>query len=51
MIWHLPSPAKAQKYRVDVLYEGEQPATEARPGAMLGSLSAMLIAAEQRCMP
>lgn len=23
MIWHLPSPAMAQKYRVDVLYEGE----------------------------
>lgn len=22
MIWHLPSPASAQKYRVDVLYEG-----------------------------
>lgn len=22
MIWHLPSPAKAQKYRVDNLYEG-----------------------------
>lgn len=22
MIWHLPSPAEAQKYRVDVLYEG-----------------------------
>jgi elongation factor 2 len=22
MIWHLPSPAKAQKYRVDTLYEG-----------------------------
>lgn len=22
MIWHLPSPQKAQKYRVDVLYEG-----------------------------
>jgi elongation factor 2 len=22
MIWHLPSPAMAQKYRVDVLYEG-----------------------------
>jgi elongation factor 2 len=22
MIWHLPSPAKAQKYRVDCLYEG-----------------------------
>jgi len=22
MIWHLPSPAHAQKYRVDVLYEG-----------------------------
>lgn len=22
MIWHLPSPATAQKYRVDVLYEG-----------------------------
>ena len=24
MIWHLPSPAQAQKYRVDVLYEGER---------------------------
>jgi hypothetical protein len=24
MIWHLPSPAKAQRYRVDVLYEGER---------------------------
>ena len=23
MIFHLPSPARAQKYRVDVLYEGE----------------------------
>ena len=22
MIWHLPSPAQAQKYRVDCLYEG-----------------------------
>ena len=22
MIWHLPSPAKAQKYRVENLYEG-----------------------------
>lgn len=27
MIFHLPSPAHAQKYRVDVLYEGER-----RPG-------------------
>ncbi len=24
MIWHLPGPATAQKYRVDCLYEGEQ---------------------------
>ena len=23
MIWHLPSPKRAQKYRVDCLYEGE----------------------------
>ncbi len=22
MIWHLPSPAKAQRYRVENLYEG-----------------------------
>lgn len=28
MIWHLPSPAFAQRYRVDCLYEGE-PATVA----------------------
>jgi translation elongation factor EF-G len=33
MIWHLPSPAHAQKYRVDCLYEGEP---RARGGARKG---------------
>lgn len=37
MIWHLPSPAKAQKYRVDVLYEGE--------GRYRGSAAVLLTAA------
>ncbi len=32
MIWHLPSPARAQKYRVDVLYEG--PLDDAYASAM-----------------
>jgi elongation factor 2 len=54
MIWHLPSPAMAQKYRVDVLYEGpldDQYATGIRncdpDGPMMMYISKMIPASDK----
>lgn len=54
MIWHLPSPATAQRYRVDVLYEGpldDQYATAIRncdpDGPMMMYVSKMIPAADK----
>jgi elongation factor 2 len=54
MIWHLPSPAKAQKYRVDCLYEGpldDQYATSIRncdaAGPLMMYISKMIPAADK----
>ncbi|KAL4548903.1 hypothetical protein Ndes2526B_g01440 [Nannochloris sp. 'desiccata'] len=54
MIWHLPSPAKAQKYRVDCLYEGpldDQYATSIRncdaSGPLMMYISKMIPASDK----